>query len=129
LLTAPLITVPPGLSTHFDLHRTVLDSRTKQDLQLLSMRAVLDPKRMYKKQGKFKIPEYSQVGTIIEGPTEFFSSRLSKAYRTSTFVGEALRAEKESGRFKRKYEELQTRKQSGKKGFYRSLTAKRRRFM
>jgi hypothetical protein len=125
----PFITAPAGLSTHYDLPKTKLDPQMKRDLQLLSMRAVLDPKRMYKKQGKFKIPDYSQVGTIIEGPTEFFSSRLTKAERNGTFVGEALKSESESGRFKRKYEELQKKKQSGKKGFYRSLMTKRRKFV
>ncbi|KAF2671215.1 Fcf2-domain-containing protein [Microthyrium microscopicum] len=117
---------PAGLSTHFDLPRTKITPELKRDLQLLSMRAVLDPKRMYKKQGKFKIPEYSQVGTIVEGPTEFFSARIKKRDRNESFVGETLKAEKNTGRFERKYEELQTKKRSGKKGFYKSLLAKRR---
>jgi len=91
------------------------------------MRAVLDPKRMYKRQGKFKIPEYSQVGTIVEGPTEFFSARINKKDRNQSFVGETLKTEQQSGRFSNKYSELQKRKRSGKKGFYKSLMAKRRR--
>jgi len=115
-----------GLATHFGLPRTKITPELKRDLQLLSMRAVLDPKRMYKRQGKFKIPEYSQVGTIVEGPTEFFSARISKKERNESFVGETLKTEKESGRFGKKYSELQSRKRSGKKGFYKSLMAKRR---
>jgi uncharacterized protein YbaP (TraB family) len=80
---------------------------------------------MYKKQGSFKIPEYSQIGTIIEGPTEFFSSRLSKGERTQTFLEETMVAEAKSKRFKTKYTELQSRQRSGKKSFYKSLVAKR----
>lgn len=91
------------------------------------MRAVLDPKRMYKRQGKFKIPEYSQVGTIVEGPTDFFGGRLNRKERRQTFVGEVLEKEKESGgRFKRKYDELQVKKRSGKKGSWKERVQKRR---
>jgi seryl-tRNA synthetase len=89
------------------------------------MRAVLDPKRMYKKEGRFKIPQYSQVGTIVEGPTDFFNSRLTNRERKRTLVDETLAAEAESGRFKRKYRELQGRKKSGKKTFYKTLVARR----
>jgi len=90
------------------------------------MRAVLDPKRMYKKQGSFKIPQYSQIGTIIEGPTEYFSARVSKADRANTLLEETIAAEAKSGRFKTRYAELQRKKTSGKKAFYRSLVAKRK---
>jgi hypothetical protein len=94
-------------------------------MQLLNMRAVLDPKRMYKKQGHFRIPEYSQVGTIVEGPTDFFSARISKKDRKRTFVEETLASEANNRRFKRKYEELQTKKKSGRKTFYKGLMEKR----
>jgi hypothetical protein len=90
------------------------------------MREMLDPKRHYKKAGKFKIPEYSQMGTIIEGPTEFFSSRLNKGDRRKTLVDEALEAEDRSKRFKTKYLETQKKKQSGKKAFYKKLQARRK---
>lgn len=100
----------------------------KRDLQLIRMRSILDPKRHYKKEnGKVKAPEYSQVGTIIEGPTEFFSARIAKKDRKKTFVEEALATEKENGRFKRKYQEIQTTKTSGKKAHYKALQAKRAR--
>jgi len=90
------------------------------------MRGVLDPKRFYKKEGsKPKIPEFSQVGTIIEGPTEFFSGRLSNKDRKRTFVEEVLNTEKASGRFKNKYGEIQAAKTSGKKAHYKAVKAKR----
>lgn len=99
----------------------------KRDLQLLRMRSVLDPKRHYKKEGgKAKPPEYSQVGTIIEGPGEFFKGRIAKKDRKDTFVDEALSGETESRRFKRKYDEIQSSRTSGKKGHYKALQAKRR---
>jgi hypothetical protein len=91
------------------------------------MRSVLDPHRHYKKDGgKMQPPAYSQVGTIVEGPTEFFSGRIENKKRKRTFVEEVLAGEQETQRFKRKYGELQSRKTSGKKAFYKKLREGRR---
>lgn len=90
------------------------------------MRNVLDPHRHYKKDnGKLKAPEYSQVGTIVEGPTEFFSARLQNRDRKETLVEEVLGGEQQSGRFKRKYGDIQVAKTSGKKAYYKVLKSKR----
>jgi hypothetical protein len=91
------------------------------------MRSVLDPHRHYKKNSsKSKIPEFSQTGTVIEGPTEFFSSRINRKDRSKNFVEEAIATERENGRFKRKYNEIQEKKTSGKKAHYKALMKKRR---
>ncbi|KAJ5715051.1 uncharacterized protein N7483_012232 [Penicillium malachiteum] len=112
----------------FDLPKTEMTTELKRDLQLLRMRSVLDAKRHYKKDnGKFKPPEFSQVGTIIEGATEFFSGRIVKKDRKKTFVAEAMALEKENRRFESKYRDIQTKKTSGKKAFYNDLKAKRNR--
>jgi hypothetical protein len=119
-------TAKDTLSDWYNLPKTELTPQLKRDLQLLNMRGVLDPKRMYKKQGKFKVPEYSQVGVLVEGPTEFFSGRIQNKDRKGTFVEEALATEANNGRFKKKYGEVQMSKTSGKKAFYKALKAKRR---
>jgi hypothetical protein len=99
-----------------------------RDLRLISMRPVLDPKRHYKKEnGKPAVPEFSQVGTVIEGPTEFFSGRIAKRDRKRTLVEETMAIERQSGRLRNRYEAIQATKTSGKKSCYKSLLAKRRR--
>ena len=75
---------------------------------------------------KPQIPEFSQVGTIIEGPTEFFSARLSNKDRKRTFIEEVLASENASSRFRNRYGEIQAAKTSGKREFYKNLKAKRR---
>ena len=98
----------------------------KRDLQLLSMRSVLDPHRHFKKDGKGgKVPTFSQLGTVIEGPTDWYSSRINKKDRAKNFVEETMAVEKDSGRYKRKYEDIQATKTSGKKAHYKQLLAKR----
>ena len=91
------------------------------------MRGVLDPHRHYKKEsGKAKAPEYSQVGTIIEGRTEFFSARIQNKDRKQTFAEEILAGEDQTRRFKRDYERIQSAKTSGKKAHYKKLQEKRK---
>lgn len=107
--------------------KTELTPELKRDLQLIKMRNVLDPHRHYKKEGgKMQVPDYSQVGTIIEGPTEFFSGRIENKKRKRTLVEEVLAGEQETHRFKKKYGELQGRKTSGKKAYYNALKEKRK---
>ncbi|KAI5197823.1 rRNA-processing protein FCF2 [Aureobasidium subglaciale] len=110
----------------YNMPRTDLTPELKRDLQLLKMRNVLDPHRHYKKDGgKMRAPDYSQVGTIVEGPTEYFSGRLNNKERKKTFVDEVLSREKDTGRFKKKYSDIQTSKTSGKKSYYKELQSKR----
>ncbi|KAL8653447.1 MAG: hypothetical protein Q9226_003845 [Calogaya cf. arnoldii] len=113
-------------SDWFHLPRTNLTPELKRDLQLLSMRSAWDPKRHYKKDGrKPLVPEYSQTGTIIEGPTEHFCSRIVKRDRKKTFVDEITAAEGFNGRFKKKSIEIQASKTSGRRAFYNDLKQKR----
>ncbi|KAL8752609.1 MAG: hypothetical protein Q9199_005628 [Rusavskia elegans] len=110
----------------FHLPRTNLTPELKRDLQLLSMRSAWDPKRHYKKDNRKPLfPEYSQNGTIIQGPTEHFSSRIVKRERKKTFVDEITAAEGFNGRFKRKNIEIQASKTSGRRAFYNNLKQKR----
>lgn len=98
----------------------------KRELQILKMRSVLDPKRHYKRDdSKALASEFSQIGTIIQGSTEFFNSRLLNKDRKDTIAGEILATEEYTGRFRKKYDQLQIAKASGQKSFYKSLKHKR----
>ena len=90
------------------------------------MRNVLDPHRHYKKDSaKSLVPEYSQTGTIMEGPTEFFSARIPRRQRHTSLAESVMEGERESGKMKRKYNEIQDRKRRGKKGEYRKKMERR----
>lgn len=105
--------------------RTNLTPELKRDLQLIKMRGVLDPHRHYKKDNS-AFPEYSQVGTIIEGNADYFSSRLSNKERKRTIAEEVMADGSSRKRFKNKYEEIQIKKRSGKKEFYKKLKQQRK---
>lgn len=117
---------PTAGAEWFDLPRTVATPEFKREMQMIEMRSVLDPHRHYKKE-KVIVPTFSEVGTVIEGPTEYYSSRIAKRDRKKTFVEEIMAAEEESGRYKRKYQDIQAAKTSGKKAHYKALMDKRKR--
>ncbi|OIW33949.1 hypothetical protein CONLIGDRAFT_628869 [Coniochaeta ligniaria NRRL 30616] len=75
---------------------------------------------------KDPFPEFSQVGTLVEGPTEFYSARLTKKERKRTLVEEVLSSGQALSKFKSKYSEIQERKSSGKKSHYKKVVARRR---
>lgn len=106
--------------------RTILSSELKSDVKLLKLRNVLDPHRHYRSDSARALaPTFSQTGQIIEGPTEYFSSRLSNKERKRTIVEEVLAKEKRTGHFRRKYYEIQASKTNGKKAYYKNLKENR----
>ncbi|KAG5355020.1 rRNA-processing protein [Yarrowia sp. B02] len=93
----------------------------KMDVELLKMRNVLDPKRFYKKSDSKKDPKFFEMGTIVEGNTEFFSARLTKKERKQTFAQELLGDDDSQKYFKRKYAEIGDSKDVGRKKHFQNL--------
>jgi hypothetical protein len=107
--------------------RTKLTPELKRDLAAIRMRDVMDPKQHFKKDGRRNaIPEFSQVGTVIEGPTEFYSARLTRRERRRNIVEEVLASSEASAKFARRYNDIQQRKSSGRKGYVKKFVAKRK---
>jgi Fcf2 pre-rRNA processing len=71
--------------------------------------------RFYKNPDK--MGKVLHVGTVIEGPSEYFSSRLSRKERKQTIVEEILGDKSLKDYSKRKYSEIQIEKSSKKKMF------------
>jgi len=74
----------------YNLPKTELTNKIKNDLQIIKMRNVLDAKHHYKRNDTNKLPKYFQMGTIVEGAHEFYSSRMPKKSRKGTMVEELL---------------------------------------
>ena len=58
-----------------------MTDEVKRDLRLLKLRGVMDPKRFYKSADQTKFPKYFQFGTVVEGPTEFYSGKIPYGLR------------------------------------------------
>jgi Fcf2 pre-rRNA processing len=72
----------------FHMKPTPMSEELKADISVIRNRNYLDPKRFYKSADKFST--MIQVGTVIEGSAEFFSSRLTKKQRRSNLTEEIM---------------------------------------
>ena len=80
-------------------------------MALIRNRNYLDPKRFYKSADKQQGGKaIVQAGTVIEGPTEFYSSRLSKKQRRSNLVDEVMADPESSTWAKQKFKTMQQEK-------------------
>ena len=82
-----------------------VDDGLKRDIKLIEMRNYLDPKRFYKKADK--IGAVLHVGTVIEGPHEYKSSRIKKSDRKGTIIDELLADKAVTGYSKKTFVQLQ----------------------
>ncbi|CAK7269302.1 dTDP-fucopyranose mutase [Sporothrix epigloea] len=112
----------------FGMQKTVLTPETKREFQILRMRGILDPKQHFRKDNrKNMIPKFSVFGTILEGTAKGERDRLTRKQRSNTMVEEVLASQEHNQQFKRRYNKIQEKNASGKKGFYKKLVAGRRR--
>ena len=63
-------------SNWYNLPAPQMTDEVKRDLRLLKLRGVMDPKRFYKSADQTNFPKYFQFGTVVEGPTEFYSGKI-----------------------------------------------------
>ena len=62
----------------------------RRDMRLLKLRGAYDPKRFYKTDDTSKLPKHFQVGTVVQGAQDFYSSRLTKKERKRTLTEEVF---------------------------------------
>ena len=93
----------------FGMAPSAMTDQLKTDLNLISRRNYLDPKKFYKSADRFE-GKVLQVGTVIEGSAEFYSSRLAKRDRRQNLTEEIMADTAISGYAKRKYGEVQEEK-------------------
>ena len=108
----------------FNMRATPMTEEIERDMALIRNRNYLDPKRFYKSadksQGGAKL--FVQRGTVIEGPTEYYSSRLTKKQRRSNLVDEVM-AEPESSQWtQQKYQQMQQQKEMSSRQWGKKIT-------
>lgn len=112
-------------SKWFNLSAPTITPEIKKELQLLKLRGVVDPKRHYKADDSKGLPKYFQVGTVVGGPADFYSGRLTKKEQKSSLADELLSDSLLTAYRKRKYIEIQDQKQAGGKAFSKKKQSKR----
>jgi hypothetical protein len=101
-------------SSWFDMRPTPMSKQLAHDLQVLKSRAVIDPKRFYKKtetphNDKHPTMPLLQMGTVVAGPMEGSTQRLTKSQTRATLADQILAHE--SKYVMNKYKSMQQEKQ------------------
>ncbi|KAL9189184.1 hypothetical protein ACHAXT_011674 [Thalassiosira profunda] len=90
----------------FGMNPTPMTDQLKTDLAMIRNRNYLDPKRFYKSSDS-QTGKVLQVGTVIEGSAEYYSSRLTRKERRQNLTEELMADSSVAGYAKRKYGEMQ----------------------
>ncbi|XP_013144344.1 PREDICTED: deoxynucleotidyltransferase terminal-interacting protein 2 [Papilio polytes] len=90
----------------FNMKAPEINEDLKNDLQVLKMRSVLDPKHFYKKNDMEVLPKYFQVGRVENSALDHVNERMTRKQRKRTMVEELL-ADAEFQKYnKKKYKEI-----------------------
>jgi len=90
----------------FGMNPSPMTDQLKTDISIIRSRNYLDPKKFYKSSDNFD-GKVLQVGTVIEGSAEFYSSRLAKKDRRQNITEEIMADATVTNYAKRKYNEVQ----------------------
>ncbi|XP_055595614.1 deoxynucleotidyltransferase terminal-interacting protein 2-like [Uranotaenia lowii] len=102
----------------FDLPAPEMTDEVKNELELLRMRSVLDPKHFYKRSEMKTLPKYFQIGKVMDSPLDYYNERGSKKANSKTLVDELLEDAAFQKYNKRKYAEVLEKRK--KKAYYKA---------
>ena len=87
--------IPPTSGDRwFDVPNTPVTPEIEKTFKVLEMRPYLFKEQHYKKANKWKKPAFFGVGTVLDDPKDFYSSRVPKKQRKQTLADELLDDEK-----------------------------------
>ena len=110
----------------FGMVPTPVTDELKTDLAVIRNRNYLDPKRFYKSADNSK-NKVMQLGTVIEGSAEFYSSRLTKKQRRTNLTEEIMADPVAAEYTKSKYKKMQQAKSEKGRRFSKKKLSKRAR--
>lgn len=84
---------------------TEVTDEMRNELKIIQMRSVLDPKHFYKKNDLKVLPKYFQVGTVLHSPLDHYDEKHTRKTKKS-LVDELLADEAFQSFNKRKYKEV-----------------------
>ncbi|XP_050078310.1 deoxynucleotidyltransferase terminal-interacting protein 2 [Anopheles maculipalpis] len=103
----------------FGLSAPEITPELENELALMKMRSILDPKQSFKRIDKRKTPKYFEIGKMIDSPLDHFNERGVKKLKSKSLVDE-LMADAEFQKYnKRKYAESLDRQK--KKAYHKAV--------
>ncbi|XP_004533860.1 rRNA-processing protein fcf2 [Ceratitis capitata] len=94
----------------YNLPATEKTEETTNELKILQMRSVLDPKHFYKKNDLKVLPKYFQIGTVQHSPLDYYNERGTR-HKKRSLVDDLLEDETAKNYTKRKFKEVVARRE------------------
>ncbi|KAJ1619532.1 Fcf2 pre-rRNA processing-domain-containing protein [Pavlovales sp. CCMP2436] len=119
--------VPPS-TKWFEIGKAEMTQALKDELNIVAMMGVVDPKKFTKRSDykKGKLPTNVQIGTVVQGAAEGKSGRLTKKERRPTMVAEMMADESVRKYAKRKFMDVQHQAARGGKADRKAKVKARR---
>lgn len=90
----------------FDLPTKEVELEDKLTLDAIRLRETLNPGKFYKKKATENVSKHFQVGTIIEHPIDYYSSRATRKEKKQTLVDELIADAEFKKNVKKRYNRL-----------------------
>lgn len=90
----------------FDLPTREMEVEDKLTLDAIRLRETLNPGKFYKKKATENVSKHFQIGTIIEHPIDYYSSRATRKERKQTLVDELIADAEFKKNVKKRYNRL-----------------------
>lgn len=90
----------------FDLPTKEVELEDKLTLDAIRLRETLNPGKFYKKRATDKVSKHFQIGTIIEHPIDYYSSRATRKEQKQTLVDELIADAEFKKNVKKRYNRL-----------------------
>ncbi|XP_033166516.1 deoxynucleotidyltransferase terminal-interacting protein 2 [Drosophila mauritiana] len=88
----------------FNMPATEITDEMRNELKIVQMRSVLNPKQFYKKNDLKRLPKFFQIGTVLPSHLDHYQEKKSK--KKQSLVNELLEDESFQKFNKRKYNEV-----------------------
>lgn len=106
---------------------TEVTDELKNDMEIIQMRAALDPTHFYKKNDLKTLPKYFQVGTVLPSALEPHQGYNVRNAKKQSIVDEMMEDAVFQQYNKRKYKELKAEKfKSGPKRAYKNKSKRQK---
>ena len=94
----------------FNMKKKTLTPELKDELNIIKLRGMINPKVFSKKPDWDGLPEYFQIGTVVGGGDEPKSMKLKKRDKKGTIIDQFLSDDKDLSWSKGKFSEIQSKK-------------------
>uniref|UniRef100_A0A182MLS8 Fcf2 pre-rRNA processing C-terminal domain-containing protein n=1 Tax=Anopheles culicifacies TaxID=139723 RepID=A0A182MLS8_9DIPT len=103
----------------FGMAAPEITTELENELTLIKMRSILDPKQAFKRLDKRRTPKYFEIGKLIDSPLDHFNERGAKKLKSKSLVDELLADAEFQKANKRKYAESLERQK--KKAYHKAV--------